>query len=56
MDSMADFFESTLAGIRVAAKAGKTRRALWNIALFAGRAYMQSLLSGETSAGSVQAL
>jgi TetR/AcrR family transcriptional repressor of nem operon len=42
LDSMADFFESTLAGIRMAAKAGKSRRALRNIAAFAGRAYMAS--------------
>jgi TetR/AcrR family transcriptional repressor of nem operon len=41
LDSMADFFESTLAGIRMAAKAGKSRQALRNIAVFAGRAYMQ---------------
>jgi hypothetical protein len=34
----ADFFESTLAGIRMAAKAGKPRKALRNIALLAGRA------------------
>jgi len=40
LDSMADFFESTLAGIRMAAKAGKSRRALRNIAAFASRAYM----------------
>jgi AcrR family transcriptional regulator len=39
LDSMADFFESTLAGIRMAAKAGKSRQALRNIAAFAGRAY-----------------
>jgi len=39
LDSMADFFESTLAGIRMAAKAGKNRRALQNIAAVAGRAY-----------------
>ena len=42
LESMADFFESTLAGIRMAAKAGKSRRALRNIAVFAGRAYMES--------------
>jgi hypothetical protein len=42
LDSMADFFESTLAGIRMAAKAGKSRRALRNIAAFGGRAYMGS--------------
>jgi TetR/AcrR family transcriptional repressor of nem operon len=40
--SMADFFESTLAGIRMAAKAGKSRQALRNIAAFASRAYMAS--------------
>jgi AcrR family transcriptional regulator len=40
LDGMADFFESTLAGIRMAAKAGKSRQALRNIAAFAGRAYM----------------
>jgi len=39
LDSMADFFESTLAGIRMAAKAGKSRKSLRNIAIFAGRAY-----------------
>jgi AcrR family transcriptional regulator len=42
LDSMADFFESTLAGIRMAAKAGKSRQALRNIAAFAARAYMGS--------------
>jgi AcrR family transcriptional regulator len=40
--SMADFFESTLAGIRMAAKAGKSRRALRNIATLAGKAYRGS--------------
>ena len=40
LDSMADFFESTLAGIRMAAKAGKSRQALRNIAAVAGRAYV----------------
>ena len=40
LGSMADFFESTLAGIRMAAKAGKSRQALRNVAAFAGRAYM----------------
>jgi TetR/AcrR family transcriptional repressor of nem operon len=39
LDSMADFFESTLAGLRMAAKAGKNRQALRNIATFAARAY-----------------
>ena len=42
LQSMADFFEGTLAGIRMAAKAGKSRRALRNIAVFAGRAYGES--------------
>jgi AcrR family transcriptional regulator len=42
LDSMADFFESTLAGIRIAAKAGKSRRALRNMAAFASRAYIAS--------------
>ncbi len=42
LESMADFFESTLAGIRMAAKAGKSRRALRNMAAFASRAYMPS--------------
>jgi TetR/AcrR family transcriptional repressor of nem operon len=40
LDNMADFFDSTLAGIRMAAKAGKSRQALRKIAAFAGRAYM----------------
>ena len=40
LDGMADFFESTLAGIRMAAKAGKSRQELRNIAAFASRAYM----------------
>ena len=42
LDCMADFFESTLAGIRMAAKVGKSRQALRNVAAFAGRAYMKS--------------
>jgi TetR/AcrR family transcriptional repressor of nem operon len=42
LGSMADFFESTLAGIRMAAKAGKSRHALHNIAAFASRAYIAS--------------
>jgi len=42
LDIMADFFESTLAGIRMAAKAGKKWRALQNIAALAGRVYMGS--------------
>jgi len=32
IESLADFFEATLAGIRIAAKAGKTRPALRRIA------------------------
>jgi TetR/AcrR family transcriptional repressor of nem operon len=42
LDGMADFFESTLAGIRMAAKAGKSRQALRNIAALAARAYLAS--------------
>jgi TetR/AcrR family transcriptional regulator, transcriptional repressor for nem operon len=42
LGSMADFFESTLAGIRMAAKAGKSRQALRNIAALAARAYLAS--------------
>jgi AcrR family transcriptional regulator len=42
LDSMADFFEITLAGIRMAAKAGKSRQALRNIAAFVARAYTES--------------
>jgi len=41
-DSMADFFEMALAGIRMAAKGGKSRLALRNIAVFAGAAYLKS--------------
>jgi TetR/AcrR family transcriptional repressor of nem operon len=32
LESLADFFESTLAGIRIAARAGKTQPALRRIA------------------------
>jgi AcrR family transcriptional regulator len=39
INGLADFFESTLAGIRVAAKGGKSRQALRNIAVIAGRVY-----------------
>jgi AcrR family transcriptional regulator len=42
LESMADFFESTLAGVRMAAKAGKSRQELRNIAAFAGRAFKGS--------------
>ena len=41
VNSLADFFESTLAGIRVAAKGGKSRQALRNIASIAGRVYWE---------------
>ena len=41
LDRMADFFESTLAGIRMMEKSGKSRQALRNIAAFAGKAYME---------------
>src|SRR6266481_8532391 len=56
LDSMADFFESTLAGIRMEAKAGKSRHALRNIAAFASRAYMASdrRITPEGQAGSYQ--
>jgi len=39
LESLADFFESTLAGIRIAAKAGKTRPALKRIAEIASVAF-----------------
>lgn len=39
VNSLADFFEGTLAGIRVAAKSGKSRQALRAIASIAGRIY-----------------
>jgi hypothetical protein len=42
LEGMADFFESTLAGIRIAAKSGKSRQALRNVAAFAGRAFSGS--------------
>jgi TetR/AcrR family transcriptional repressor of nem operon len=42
LDSMADFFESTLAGIRMVAKAGQSRQALRNIATIAGTAFRHS--------------
>ena len=41
LDVMADFFESILAGIRIAAKAGKSRHALRKLAVLAGRAYLK---------------
>jgi AcrR family transcriptional regulator len=42
LEGMADFFESTLAGIRMAAKSGKSRQALRKVAAFAGRAFIGS--------------
>jgi TetR/AcrR family transcriptional regulator, transcriptional repressor for nem operon len=42
VDSLADFFESTLAGIRMAAKSGKSRQALRNIATLAARIFVES--------------
>lgn len=47
--SMADFFEITLAGIRMAAKAGKNRQALRKIAAVAFGAYMQQVPKGLSS-------
>jgi AcrR family transcriptional regulator len=46
LEGMADFFESTLAGIRMAAKAGKSRQALRKVAAFAGRAFTGSVKTG----------
>ena len=40
---MADFIESTLAGIRMSAKAGKSRQALQNIAAVAGTAFRDAV-------------
>jgi TetR/AcrR family transcriptional regulator, transcriptional repressor for nem operon len=42
LDGIADFFESTLAGIRMSAKAGKSRQALQKIAVLAGSVYTAS--------------
>jgi hypothetical protein len=42
LEVMADYFDSTLAGIRMAAKAGKSRHSLRKIAVFAGRAYLKA--------------
>jgi TetR/AcrR family transcriptional regulator, transcriptional repressor for nem operon len=42
VDSLADFFESTLAGIRMAAKSGKSRQALRDIATLAARIFVES--------------
>jgi DNA-directed RNA polymerase specialized sigma24 family protein len=46
LESLADFFESTLAGIRIAAKAGKTRPALRRIAEVASVVFAGDELSG----------
>jgi hypothetical protein len=45
LESLADFFESTLAGIRIAAKAGKTRTALKRIAEVASAVFAGAELS-----------
>jgi TetR/AcrR family transcriptional repressor of nem operon len=45
LESLADFFESTLAGIRIAAKAGKTRPALRRIAEVASAVFAGAQLS-----------
>jgi TetR/AcrR family transcriptional regulator, transcriptional repressor for nem operon len=45
LESLADFFESTLAGIRIAAKAGKTRSALKRIAEVASVVFAGAELS-----------
>ena len=46
LESLADFFESTLAGIRIAAKAGKTRPALRRIAEVASGTFADVKSSG----------
>jgi len=43
VDGMVDFFEMTLAGIRMAAKGGKSRLALRKIAVLAGTIYRKRL-------------
>src|SRR6267378_82030 len=45
LESLADFFESTLAGIRIAAKAGKTRPALKRIAEVASAVFAYAEIS-----------
>jgi TetR/AcrR family transcriptional regulator, transcriptional repressor for nem operon len=45
IESLADFFEATLAGIRIAAKAGKTRPALRRIAEVASVTFADIRLS-----------
>jgi len=49
LESLADFFESTLAGIRIAAKAGKTRPALKRIAEVASVVFASAELSNYRS-------
>jgi TetR/AcrR family transcriptional regulator, transcriptional repressor for nem operon len=50
LESLADFFESTLAGIRIAAKAGKTRPALKRIAEVASVAFADALPGARAAA------
>jgi TetR/AcrR family transcriptional regulator, transcriptional repressor for nem operon len=45
IESLADFFDSTLAGMRIAAKAGKTRPALKRIAEVASIVFACTKLS-----------
>ena len=45
IESLADFFDSTMAGMRIAAKAGKTRPALKRIALVASIVFAGTRLS-----------
>jgi len=45
IESLADFFDSTLAGMRIAAKAGKTRLALKRIAVVASIVFAGTKLS-----------
>ena len=45
IESLADFFDSTLAGMRIAAKAGKTRPALKRIAVVASLVFANTKLS-----------
>ena len=48
LNGMADFFESTLAGLRMVAKAGKSRQMLRKIAAVAGTAFRHSASAHET--------
>ena len=45
IESLADFFDGTLAGVRIAAKAGKTRPALKRIAVVASIVFASTKLS-----------